>query len=228
MSINFHIRPRIGYSPLTILTGLKPTTLLSTLFIPNTSQIIEIPVTADKITELITSMVSDLDKIHKHVDEQTVKIRKQRQQTRSKHRRIQPINFSIGDYVLVASNIKRTPPKTMVTWLGPAQIIDTINDYIYCVKFILSDKEEVHAQRLKFYSDSSLNITSDLLDNIGLTDSTFFPQQILDHRVNPDTGESELLIHWKGFELQDAEWEPLTTMQEDIPDMVNAYYSSLQ
>lgn len=228
MTINQHIRPRIEYSPLTIMTGLKPTTLLSTIFLPRLDRILEIPTTADRIREMTSNLIVRLDTIHKSVDVKSEKQRESNRRSRSKHRRLQQINFTEGDYVLVASNVKRQPRKTIVNWLGPAQITDVINEHVYRIKFLITDvSEEVHAQRLKFYYDRTLSVTSELLDNVGITASeSFIPSRILDIRKNPETGETELQVHWQGFEIHDSTWEPLTNLQEDVPDLVNVFLSS--
>lgn len=91
---------------------------------------------------------------------------------------------------------------------------------------ITKDLSTVHAQRLKFYHDSSLNVTSDLLHNIALTGNTYVIEQIDDIRIDPVSGDVQLHVRWLGFQDDDATWEPFETIKDDTPDIVRQFLAS--
>jgi hypothetical protein len=133
MALNHQIRTGINYAPITILTGLKPSSLLSTVFLPHLDKIVEVPMTSSRIQELTNDF--SLDVIHRDVSLALNKQREANRRTRKKRREVQPIKFTVGVYVLVALNISRSPNKTVCSWIGPAQIVDTVNDHVFKVKF---------------------------------------------------------------------------------------------
>jgi hypothetical protein len=128
-------------------------------------------------------------------------------------------HFDIGSYVLVYSMIPRN--KLRVKWLGPFQIVDTVNDSVYKVKNIVTGKESmVHAQRIRAYADASLDITEDIIDQAANDSWSTHVDSIIGVRL-VDGGEFELKVKWLGFE--ETTWEPLQTLHEDVPEKVLAY-----
>jgi len=49
--------------------------------------------------------------------------------------------------------------------------------------------------------------------------------KIRDH--NFQDGEYKLLIEWKGFDEEEATWEPFHLIFEDVPDMVRQYVTNI-
>jgi hypothetical protein len=128
-------------------------------------------------------------------------------------------HFDIGSYVLVYSMIPRN--KLRVKWLGPFQIVDTVNDSVYKVKNIVTGKESmVHAQRIRAYADASLDVTEDIIDQAANDSWSTHVDSIIGVRL-VDGGEFELKVKWLGFE--ETTWEPLQTLHEDVPEKVLAY-----
>ena len=102
--------------------------------------------------------------------------------------------------------------------------MDTINDYVYVVENIIDgQKKEVHAMRMLFYKDSLLNVDVNLKDHVAFQKSDKFEiEKIMNDRINE--GNRELSIKWLGFE--ECTWEPENIIAEDVPEMVEKYYSS--
>ncbi|CEP03655.1 hypothetical protein PBRA_003262 [Plasmodiophora brassicae] len=109
MVFNHTIRPRIGYVPVTILTGLEP----STLFVTRLDATLDLPITPDRLRELTADLISALDDMHKDVSHRLAKQSRLRHESRKHQRNVKSINFSIDDYVLVAkrSNARKTTYK---------------------------------------------------------------------------------------------------------------------
>ena len=132
-----------------------------------------------------------------------------------------PVDFDIGDFVLVYSAKKRN--KLRVMWTGPFRVVDTINAAVYvCEHLVTGARSSVHAQRIRMYADSTLEVTTDLRDQAAHDMLEYFPDSIVGWREG-DEGTLELKIHWLGLESSEDSWEPLNTFYEDAPTMVKRY-----
>ena len=70
-------------------------------------------------------------------------------------------NFTVGDFVLVGhpEPSKSSGQKLFLKWTGPFRITNTESHYIFEVENIIdSSKKWVHGDRIRFYSDQSLNL----------------------------------------------------------------------
>ena len=84
----------------------------------------------------------------------------------------------------------------------------------------------VHANRLKFYADSQLNVTETLRETIAHNNVHCKKVEcLLDLRRNADTGLFEVKCKWVGFDDEEPTWEPFGNMVEDIPKMLEAFLS---
>ena len=85
----------------------------------------------------------------------------------------------------------------------------------------------VHANRLKFYADSQLNVTQELLETINHNDPHYnVVIAFLDLRYNRSTRRYELKAKWRGFADERPTWEPHSIMIEDVPDMFQTFLDS--
>ena len=135
-----------------------------------------------------------------------------------------PVDFDIGDYVIVYSAVRRN--KLRVKWLGPYRVVATINDRVFEIEDICTGKlQTVHAQRMRFYADSRLAITEEL-KNQAAYDDQFFVDKMVDWRET-DAGQLELKVRWLGFEAQNDTWETAEAMFKDVPAITKAYLQGL-
>jgi hypothetical protein len=68
--------------------------------------------------------------------------------------------------------------------------------------------------------DKDLEVTLDLKLQITHDEMRYKVNQILNHDMMED--EFKLFVSWQGFGKEDATWEPLTIMLEDVPELVKA------
>ena len=74
-------------------------------------------------------------------------------------------NFGIGDYVLVAIPETKNINKLMLKWHGPYRITNTHKGYVFSVENLLTKQvKQIHGDRIQFYSDKSLNVTEEILN----------------------------------------------------------------
>ena len=50
-----------------------------------------------------------------------------------------------------------------------------------------------------------------------------FVHRFLSHRRNPATHDVELRVRWLGFDVAGDTWEPIASLTESCPDLVEAY-----
>ncbi|KAG2770790.1 hypothetical protein PC129_g22578 [Phytophthora cactorum] len=150
--------------------------------------------------------------------------KRQAQRYRSRPHYEQPVNFSVGDYVLRSRvDEKLHANKLRVMWVGPYRVVGTA-DYYFTVEHLVNESTmDVHPSRLKYYADDSLKVTEELLDHIASQGTLLAVDAIVEHRVNPDMQAYEVKVKWLGLETIEASWEPLKTMSEDVPQLLLQY-----
>ena len=156
-----------------------------------------------------------LDDIHRKINDQPLRKRKQ-------HAQGQEVDFTVGDYVMVAPQGRRGRNNTLVAWEGPAQVVEEVNKLRYKVKDIASGSvKEVHATFIKRYADSGLVVTEQLKEFAAFGGQGFAVDHINGHEKK--RGVWRLKIFWDGYGPESATWEPADKMFEDAPAMVRQY-----
>jgi hypothetical protein len=72
---------------------------------------------------------------------------------------------------------------------------------------------------LRPYNEADLN--AQIKEHIQYHNESFEVKEILEERDN--RGTKELLVKWRGFEDEEATWEPLETIIEDVPQMYDSF-----
>ncbi|OWZ09958.1 hypothetical protein PHMEG_00017261 [Phytophthora megakarya] len=162
--------------------------------------------------------LADLRAMHQPVADQRLK---QRLLNKKKERGENTVNFDVGDYVLRSRVDEKKGNKLLVTWQGPYKVIRA-DPHSFRVSHLVSGNElDVHPSRLKFYMDSSLDVTEEILvaaQGIILAIST-----LKKHRWNSSIKDYEILVGWKGLESVEDSWEPLTSLGKEVKVLVDQY-----
>jgi hypothetical protein len=112
--------------------------------------------------------------------------------------------------------------KLRVQWLGPFRVVDTVNEWVYVVEDILTQKRKtVHADMIKWYADRYFAVTEDLRNQIAY-DSQFYVDRLVDWRET-DEGTLEIRVRWLGLDQNEDSWEPAAQLREDVPETVQRY-----
>ncbi|KAG3152173.1 hypothetical protein PC128_g22832 [Phytophthora cactorum] len=82
---------------------------------------------------------------------------------------------------------------------------------------------DVHASRLKFYADSELNQTTELLELVSRQRMVLGVEDIRNHRFNDALVRWELQVSWMGLQAIEDSWEPLDVLAQDVPVKVRDY-----
>ena len=160
-----------------------------------------------------------LDQIHKETAENKAKGRAAARRTAS--RLAQPVNFDTGDYVLVA--VPKKGAKLEATWVGPRRVTKVVNSQIVVVQDLVSDVEaEVHISRLRLFSEKYLHISEDLKNFIEFN-TLYEVDSFQGERKNEFSGGYELLTAWRGFDVTENTWEPVSHLLGHVPELVKRY-----
>lgn len=228
-TLNHSKRPSLGNVALiTAFTGQQPDSPLRTLLPAAGSKAASVDfIKAQRIIGI--SRLSDaIDLIHKTVSARRTRRREDAIRQHNAQTHIKEINFEIGDFVMVAKRQKHDGHKLRVVWNGPRQVVKAVSDLVYeCEDLVNGDIQEVHANRLKLYCDSTLNVSQDLLDTIDHNEVHYnIVEHLLDLRFNADTGIYEIQVQWRGFEEEEPTWEPVNVLQEDVPDRLAQFFQN--
>ena len=214
-----------GRAPITMFTGLPADNPLRLIVPPSHAK----PKQLDEIKALrlmnVESLAEALQTMHREVAERRNVRREAAIRKHNERTHVQPVNFSVGDYVLVAKRISKNGHKLQVQWRGPQRINRVESNLVFeCQDLINEQLSLVHANRLKFYADSQLNVTQELLDTIDHNDPHYNTvTKLLDLRYNRSTREYEVQAKWRGFSHEEPTWEPLANLHEDIPEMLENF-----
>jgi len=143
---------------------------------------------------------------------------------RNRYHHEQPVNFSVGDYVLRSRvDEKLYSNKLLVTWVGPYRVVSSA-EYYFTVEHLVTGKcLKVHPSRLKLYADNALNVTTELLEHVASQGTMLAVEALSGHRFNTEMKAYEIQVKWQGLEDIEDSWEPLATIKEDVPLLLAKY-----
>ncbi|KAG3175220.1 hypothetical protein C6341_g9590 [Phytophthora cactorum] len=179
----------------------------------------------------------DLDE----VDEQAETLRRslhgmhKKVQDEKERRRVQDVaahkgsiaNIDVGDFVLWSRIDQRLPDnKLLGQWVGPFKVIEA-KPHSFVIQHLISGREyDVHASRLKFYADSELNQTAELLELVSRQGMVLGVEEFRNHRFNDALDRWELQVSWMGLQAIEDSWEPLDVLAQDVPVKVRDYINA--
>ena len=216
------VRSLANRAPVELFTGLDCQSPLNVIVTPgNKTAIATGDITKPSIDAALATLRSSLEAMHKEAQAE-----KQRQTQRNKAHATtaKPASFSIGDFVLRSRvDDKRAGNKLLVTWVGPYRVV-RVEAHHYVLEDLITERQvEVHPSRMKFYCDSDLNVTREILEHIASQDTIMDVKGIVNHRYNSEMEAYEVKVSWKGLEEADDSWEPMMSMLEDVPKLLQDY-----
>jgi hypothetical protein len=208
-----------GYSPITAFTGQAPSSPLDVVFTPDPMTVATIPLSTRDIVDRVSALEKSLSKATAFVREKP-----------TRHAPVRPgqtpIDFDIGDYVLVARGNRTTKDKTAPIWDGPALVVAANNERVFQVKDLLSSRvRAIHADQLKRYSDCNLTVTKQLKNFVAASNTVTNVREIISHRKSGSRWE--LCVLWEGFEDDESTWQDFKQMFMDVPELVTRYVKCL-
>lgn len=178
----------------------------------------------ERIKEALKDLRSSIMAMHKQVEDVRLK---QTLLNQRKARGENMVNFSIGDYVLRSRVDEKHVDKLLVTWIGPYVVIGE-SEHSFRVKNLATAQEvDVHPSRLKFYAESSLEVTEELVEHVASQGIVMRVQEFKEHRWNERSQDYEILVKWHGLETIEDSWEPVKSLAKDVHQLVKEYVESV-
>jgi hypothetical protein len=208
-----------GHAPITVFTSRKPTSPLNVIFRPLAEEFSTVTVTTDGIKEHVQRTMDAMHDIHANVAAVQLPAASARPGER-------PVDFDVGDYVLVSAAHGRKRGKLHTLWTGPARVVDQLNPRRFKVLDLATSRElDVHAEHLKRYADKDLKVTPQLVEFAAHGGAPPTVERLCGHRLTQ--GQWHLKVLWQGYPPEDATWEPLSNLFEDITVIVQRYIKAL-
>lgn len=217
--LNFSVSPRLEYPPSLIFGGFTTESNLDLIF--SQKEFKSSKVSFEGLTEHVKQLRESLDSLHKEINDKNSGSSSRRGNYQIPRNRP---NFDKGDFVMFATRRGLAGPSknSKPRWTGPYQVTKCCSDWDYIIKHLVTGEEfHSHAARLKFYCDSSLEVSLDLKYQIAHDEMRYQVDTIEEYAFQDD--EHKLLIHWKGFDKEDSTWEPFSVICEDVPSMVKDF-----
>lgn len=176
----------------------------------------------------IRELQNALESMHKGVTDRTTLSRRKQVELHNRLTNIQPVNFSVGDFVLVR-RATASAHKLGFKWIGPRRIREVKSELVFEVEDLLHGKTEtVHARRLLLYRADldGENVHEDLLRAAHHTE-TLYQDANASRSIRKHEENIEVQVEWSGLSGHvDLTWKPLLTFKEDIPEMLEAFLHS--
>jgi hypothetical protein len=205
-------------SPITLFTGLPARNPFQGFYDKGTKGFRMTRISNSELLEIHSDLAKALLDMHKRASSVKANVRALRRNSRNKRRSGQEVNFDVGDFVLVATT--HVSDKLEAKWKGPFRIVSIIHDKVFEVEDLISkNRKEVHIVRLRLFDEHNIDVK--VKEHVQFHNQSFEVSEILDERLN--NGNQEVLVRWKGFEVEEATWEPLGKILEDVPELYNSF-----
>ncbi|ETP27552.1 hypothetical protein F442_23171, partial [Phytophthora nicotianae P10297] len=113
--------------------------------------------------------------------------------------------------------------KLLVTWVGPYVVTEAHSRHFVVRDLVTGKSRDVHASRLKFFADSDLEVTGELLQHVTSQGVVLDVDKIKQHRWNAQRKDYELYVTWHGLEDIEDSWEPFAAMARDVRVLIDTY-----
>ena len=206
---------RRDIAPVTVFTGLPAKTPVTTFLRSSTQKIMSVQQAQHESALNLGKTKQLLDELHPVVANT---LAANRARARKSAERGELPRFAKGDFVLVAREDFFHGEKLALRWRGPRRIVQDKNDFVYTVEDLRNGTTaDVHACRLKFYCDSSLNKIA-ILPHV-LSSETGMPVARL---MGLEDTENGIMVHvrWRGLPNTEDTLEPLQQVYDDVPQML--------
>ncbi|POM63007.1 hypothetical protein PHPALM_27757 [Phytophthora palmivora] len=151
-----------------------------------------------------------------------------RARVQEKHKkRAKEANFDVNDYVLRSRVDQKHNDKLRITWIGPYQVIIGTEEHSFRIQHLVAGaKSDVHASRLKFYADTSFEVTEEIHEHMAAQGIVLTVGELKERRWNSAKMCYDTLVGWKDLEPIEDSCEPLSSLYKDIPVMVKQYIAA--
>lgn len=221
------VQSNLNHTVVLSLNNRGPSELFTLLPVPNPLTSIVVPRPKKNLILDVSAQRDNVDDLREalHAMHREVVETKDARRLRNKARSVgTECNFTEGDFVLWSRIDSRLANnKLLVRWVGSFEVTEAL-PHSFMVRHLVTNKtDNVHGSRLKFFADSSLDVTEELLAHVGNQGMVLEIEQFKDHRFIKSRNEWQLLVSWVGLQVEEDSWESLRTMTAEVPVKVNEY-----
>jgi hypothetical protein len=218
---------RGNIAPFIAFTGREPDSPLRSLVCTVAGEVLCIDAVQARQLIQIDSLPSSVHEIHRKARDSAASSRASARNRQKKPPAVSA-NFEIGDFVLVAKREFRGGDKLSLRCQGPHRIVATRSDYVYEVEDLITKVvTSIHSTRLRFYHDSSLDVTADILAHLAHQNTGYEVRAFRDLKYDAESKAYYILVSWLGFEEDDNTWESLLQIYEDLPAEVKERHTAV-
>lgn len=223
--------PRLSNQcPLTVFTGLPQSSPLDAIKTRRGKKLTvrSLENIYSRQRQVVNSLHLSLENMHKQIELTSSKKRKSAIDAHNRKTNIRPIDFTEGDFVLRGVLHGKTGRKPSLKWHGPFRVAECRSDFIFVIEDLLTGKkEESHGRRLRFFRNSSFNVTEEILHHLAYQKGELLVIEDFTGIRRHGT-KIELRVKWRGFPDSESDWNNYGTLVEDVPDMVREYLDELR
>ncbi|EGZ18087.1 hypothetical protein PHYSODRAFT_331951 [Phytophthora sojae] len=147
----------------------------------------------------------------------------QTERNQRRHQHAKKPNFDVGDYVLRSRVDSKHQDKLLVTWIGPYQITRADSHSFTVRHLVTGEGTDVHSSRLKFYADSSLQISEEIREHVAAQGQILAINELLDYTWNSVKKGYDVLVSWKGLEPIEDSNETAKSLAKGVPALLRQF-----
>ncbi|KAF0731194.1 hypothetical protein Ae201684_011457 [Aphanomyces euteiches] len=198
------VQGALNHMPSDRLNGVAPVTAFTGLPATTPLSAFVNPITKE-VTDIdcMEELQEAMNQLHRDLASTSAKKRRQARERQAKKKAVQLQTFSVGDFVLVA-HVTRHANKLTLHWRGPSKIVRVVTDY----------------------RTGGRDVSEDLADHIAFGNEGFHVARLGSVRV--ENGEYQALVYWLGLDEDEASWEPVQSLYEDIPVVFRRWVNQSQ
>ncbi|KAJ8571265.1 hypothetical protein ON010_g5571 [Phytophthora cinnamomi] len=190
-SINHTAVPSLdNRAPVELFTVLPCPSPLAECYRASAKKLVKFPGNSAAISKHLAALRNNLHKLHQPIADQRLK---QRLLNKKRERGENVVNFDVGDYVLRSRVDEKRDNKLLVSWQGPYTVVRGDAHSFRVRHLVTGDELDVHPSRLKFYVDSSLHVTEEILEHMAFQDILLAISELKKHRWSTTIKYYEIL-----------------------------------
>jgi hypothetical protein len=214
-----------NHAPISIFCGLAPSNPMHAFLDVESQTWKELPNGWNQIEEMVTAVHKEIHEREIQVSDLRIKLSTHTRDARMNKRGVQPIQFDVGDYVMVLVKEGRKLDPRLI---GPARIVrqtDSKHKWLFDVEYLIPRAKPVvtvHVSRIFPFDLAGMTVTPAVLEHADyLSQSHYVIDQLLEIRQR--TNAWEVKVRWAGFQDLDDTWEPLSVIFKDAPGVVKHF-----